>query len=121
MDAVIQSSLHEDANASVRAITEIMLISRETFRPQMLQKGYTLKALGWIPREPTSDLKLVSLSICFHLFPKLRPHAHDNWQCLVTGDESWFYYEDAQDRIWIARDENTREVGNRMVASIKVC
>jgi hypothetical protein len=39
---------------------------------------------------------------------------------LLTGNESWFYCETVPDRIWIARDENTPGVENRIVASRKV-
>jgi hypothetical protein len=51
--------------------------------------------------------------------PKLRAHAHNNWHSLVTGDESWFYYEYVRSRIWTARDENAPEVANRTIATRK--
>jgi hypothetical protein len=51
--------------------------------------------------------------------PKLRAHAHDNRRHLITGEESWFYYEYVRDRIWTARDENTPDVENRTIASTK--
>jgi hypothetical protein len=63
----------------------------------------------WIPHALTRELKEVHLTVCFQLLPKLRPYAHDNWRHLVTGDESWFYYEYVRDRIWTARDENATD------------
>jgi hypothetical protein len=56
-----------------------------------------------------------------HRLPKLRTHAHNNWYCLVTGDESesWFDYEHVRSRIWTARDENAPEVANRTIVTSK--
>jgi hypothetical protein len=51
--------------------------------------------------------------------PKLRAHAHNNWQILVTEDESWFYDDYVRDRIWTSQDENTPEIANRTTASGK--
>jgi hypothetical protein len=51
--------------------------------------------------------------------PKLRAHAYNNWHYLVTGDESWFYYEYVRSRIWTAKDENAPEVADRTIATRK--
>jgi hypothetical protein len=118
-DAVIQSILQEDSNASLRIITEALSISPETVRTHMSRIGYTLMTLRWIPHALTSQLNQIHSPICLQLLSKLRADAHDNWRHLVTGDEIWFYYEYVRERIWAARDENTPEVENRIIISRK--
>jgi hypothetical protein len=57
--------------------------------------------------------------MCVQLLFKLRADAHNNWRDLITGDESWFYYEYARDGIWTAQDDNTSEVENGIIPSRK--
>jgi hypothetical protein len=78
-----------------------------------------MKSLRWIPHALTSELRQVRFDLCLQLLPKLRVHAYDNWRHLVTGDESWFYHGYVRDRIWTARDENTPELENRIIACTK--
>jgi hypothetical protein len=85
----------------------------------MSRIGYTLKFLRWIPHRLTYELKQVRFDLFLQMHPKLCAHTHHNLRHLVTGDESWFYYEYVLDRISIARDENTPEVENRTIASTK--
>jgi hypothetical protein len=101
----------------LRTIAETPSISLEMDHKHMSRIGHTLKTLRWIPQALTRGLKQVRLSMCLQFLPKLRAHAQDNWRHLVTGYESWFYYEDVRDRIWAAREENTPEVTDRAIAS----
>jgi hypothetical protein len=98
-DAVIQSILQEDPNISLRTIAQTLWISPETVRTHMSRIGHTLKTLRWIPHALTSEPKQVRFTMCLQLLPKLLAHAHDNWRCFATRDESWFYYEYVRDRI----------------------
>jgi hypothetical protein len=53
------------------------------------------------------------------MLPKLRAYAHNGWHKIVTGGESWFYYEYVRERIWTAMDDNAPEVADRTIASQK--
>jgi hypothetical protein len=86
----------------------------------MSRIGDILKSLRWISHALTSELKQVCFDLCLQLLPNLRAHAYDHWRNLVTGDESWFYYEYGRDRIWAARDENMPEVENKITNSLHV-
>jgi hypothetical protein len=97
-DAALRSILRDDPNASVQTIADTLSISPETARTHMSRIGDTLEFLRWIPHALTSEMKHVCFYLCFHLLPKLRAHAPDNWRHLVTGDESWFDYEYVRDR-----------------------
>jgi hypothetical protein len=87
-DSALRSILRNDPNASLRTIADTLPISPETVRTHMSRIGYALKLLWWIPHALTSELKQVCFDLCLQLLPKFRAHAHDNWQHLVTGDES---------------------------------
>jgi hypothetical protein len=89
-DAAIRTILQEDPNASLRTIAEILSISLETIRAHISRKDDPRRTLRWIPHALTWELRQVRLTMCLHLFPRLRAHAHDNWRHLVTGNESWF-------------------------------
>jgi hypothetical protein len=121
VDPAIRSILQDEPNAWLWTIGETLSISPETVRTDMTRMGYTLKALRWIPYTLTSQQKRIRLTICIQLLPKLRAHAHNNWHCHVTGDESWFYREYVRDRTWMATDENTPVMANRTIASEKAC
>jgi hypothetical protein len=90
-DTALRSILRDNPDASFRTIAATLSISPETVYTHMLQIGYTLQSLRWIPHGMTSELKHVHFDLCWQLLSKLRAHAHDNWGHLVTGDESWFY------------------------------
>jgi hypothetical protein len=49
------------------------------------------------------------------LLLKLWIYVHNNWCDPIIEDDSWFYYEYVQDRIWIAWADNTPEVENRII------
>jgi putative flippase GtrA len=85
----------------------------------MSRIGFPLKSLRWIPHALTSQLKQVRFNLCSQLLPRLRAQAHNNWRHLVTGYESWFYYEYVWDRTWTVGDENTPEGENTTIASAK--
>jgi hypothetical protein len=67
----------------------------------------------------TRELKQSRFDLCLQLLPKLRAHAHDNWRCLIAGNENCFYHKYVRDRIWTAKDENTPEVEDRTVTFTK--
>jgi hypothetical protein len=72
----------------------------------MLKIGYVLKSLHWIPHALASELKQVRKALCLQMLPKLRAYTHNGWDNIVTGDESWFYYEYVRERIWTGMDDN---------------
>jgi hypothetical protein len=49
----------------------------------------------------------------------LRVQEHDQWYDIVTGDESWFYFEYVRDRLWISSLDNTPDYPNRRIATKK--
>jgi hypothetical protein len=53
------------------------------------------------------------------LLLKLRAEEHNNWRHLITGDESWFYYEYVRERLWTARNDKRHQVENRIIPSRK--
>jgi hypothetical protein len=73
-DAAIGPILQEDANASLRTITETLTTSSETVRTYMSRIGYTPKTLRWIFHALTCELKQVRLTQCLQLLSKLRGH-----------------------------------------------
>jgi hypothetical protein len=101
---------------------DVRNLARDSSYPShMARIGYALKAVRWIPHTLTSELKHTRVTMCVQLFPKLPPHAHDDWHDLVTWDEneSSFHYEYVRSRIWTARDNNAREVANRTIGTRK--
>jgi hypothetical protein len=118
-NAVLRSILRDDPNASLQTLEDTLSISPDTVRTHMSRIGETLKSFRWIPHALTSELKQVRFDSYSQRLPKPCADAHDNCRHLVTGDERWFHYEYVWDRIWTARDENTPEVGNRTIASMK--
>jgi DNA-binding NarL/FixJ family response regulator len=57
IDAIIQSILWDEPNASLRIIAETLGISLEMVRTHLSMISYTLKVLRWIPHPLISELK----------------------------------------------------------------
>jgi hypothetical protein len=43
----------------------------------------------------------------------------NQWHNIVTGDESWFYFEYVWDRLWMSSLDNTADYPNRTIATEK--
>jgi hypothetical protein len=66
------------------------------------------------------DLKFIRVEMCQKMLAALQVQGHDQWHNIVTGDESWFYFEYVRDRVWIfSFDNNTLDYPNRTIATQK--
>jgi hypothetical protein len=49
----------------------------------------------------------------------LRAQEHNHWHNIVTGDESWFYFEYGRDCLWICSLDKTPDYPKRVIATEK--
>jgi hypothetical protein len=43
-----------------------------------------------------------------------------NWQFILTGDESWFFYRKLNSRIWLPPDAEKPEVARQLINILKI-
>jgi hypothetical protein len=94
-----------------------MVFSLENVRLHLLRIGHVLKTLHWISHILRDNLKLICLEMCQKMLAALRVQEHNQSQNIVTGDESWFYFEYVRDRLWISSLGNTPDYPNRRIAT----
>jgi hypothetical protein len=54
---------------------------------------WTLKHLRWVPHKLTDVENLTRFRRAQELLAVLQSVQHQGWQCIVTLDESWFYWD----------------------------
>jgi hypothetical protein len=118
-DRQIQEIIRDHPFASLRMIAEMLGLSSETVRLHLLRIGSVLKALHRISHTLTEDLKRVRVQMCSAMLTALQVQEHDQWHNVITGDESWFYFEYVPDRLWISSLVNAPDVPNRTIATEK--
>jgi hypothetical protein len=85
----------------------------------LLRIAYVLKGLDWVPRILTDDVKIIRVEMSQKMLAALRVQEHNQRYNIVTGDESWFYFEYVRDRLWISPPDNTPDYPNRTIATEK--
>jgi hypothetical protein len=83
---------------SLRTVAEMLGISPESVRLHLLRIGHVVKALHWIPHILTDNLKHIRVEMCQAMLAALRVQEQNQWHDIVTGTESWFYFEYVRDR-----------------------
>jgi hypothetical protein len=77
----------------LRTIAEMLGISAETVRRHWSRNCYVLNTVRWTSHNLTDHPKRVRVDTFSTLFDALRIQEHNQWHNIVTGDESWFYFE----------------------------
>jgi hypothetical protein len=71
-----------------------------------LSIGFKSFHLRWVPHLLTSDLRQKRKDDARAMLPLLHAAQRDGWHHLVSGDESWFFFDTSPRRIWtLSRDD----------------
>jgi hypothetical protein len=96
---------------------EMLRASPETVRLHLLQISSVLKTSHWVLHIVTDDLSLIRVEMCQTMLAGLRVQEYNPWHDIVTGEESWFYFEYVRDRLWISCLDNTPDYPKRTIAT----
>lgn len=124
IDEEIVKCLDETPTASVRQIADTINVPKSTVYRHLTQDlGYKFRNVRWIPHfldEAQKQQRVIQSKALLNL---LHQHDRDKWRFIFTGDESWFYYDNQTQKIWMPENDPRPEVErpNIMTKKIMVC
>jgi hypothetical protein len=107
LDAKILAILDKSPFESACSISERLRIGNAiVFEYLLVSIGLKSFHLRWIPHLLTDDLHSKRQDHASAMLPFLYAAKRDGWHHLVTGDESWFYFNTLPCRMWtLSRDD----------------
>ena len=110
LDANILKVLTDYPFSSVRSIAEVLKEPRSTIYEHLTEslglKNYSLK---WVPHELTCVMKQKRKDEATNLLNVLMTESFNDFDFIVTGDESWFYLDYSPRTLWTISNENISE------------
>jgi hypothetical protein len=120
-DQLVLDALEEEPNLSVRQISDRTRIPPTTvFNILSKRLGFISRKCRFVPHALTEKLRADRLMKATELLPVLVRAKKTNWQFILTGDESWFFYYTPNRRIWLPPDAETPEVARQLINTPKI-
>ena len=107
IDAQILSTLDEYPFASSRMIASILNIWQSRVLSRLHSLGLVFKYTKWIPHTLTKSLQLRRFNEVKDLHFFLKRRKQNNWDGLVTGDQSWFFLSYPHKGKWCTPEEES--------------
>ena len=106
IDNAILSILHQDPYASARMIAKKLRISPSTVTSH-LTNNLRMKNvfLRWVPHHLTTQQKLKRVEMAKSMLKFLQKAEKQNFNFIISGDESWFVYDYDHQRKWVIDNE----------------
>jgi hypothetical protein len=107
IDAKILGILDKSPFESARSIADSLGVTHVTVLNHLhLSIGFKSYHLRWVPHLLTEDLRQKRKEGARAMLRLLLAAQRDGWHHLVTGDESWFFFDTSPRRTWtLSRDE----------------
>ena len=97
----LEGLLDDDASLSTRKLAEVLGVDHSTIVRRLHELGKKLVVGKWVPHQLTEMNKIVRLNTCIELLA--RHNRSPFLQFILTGDESWVYYENpTQKKFWLS-------------------
>jgi hypothetical protein len=82
--------------------------------------GFVSRKCRFVPHVLTETLREDRLVRSIELLPILVRAEQISWHFILTGDESWFFCDTENSRIWLAPDAETSKVAWRLINMPKI-
>jgi predicted Rdx family selenoprotein len=117
----IRQVLEYFPSASTRFIADFLGVDKMTIQNRLCEELQMKQvSFRWIPHElnpyQKENRKIGSVTI----LEALKLHSKSGYRNLITGDESWFFYDNQSDRIWIDKDAEPPTKENITIGSKKL-
>lgn len=107
LDAKIIKLLIDYPFSSIRSIAEELHESHSTIFDHITKTlGYKNRSLKWVPHELTCDMKEKRYKDSKLLLDYLMSESFNNFEFIITGDESWFYLDYSPRTLWTISNDN---------------
>ena len=101
----LRHELEVHPDASTRDLEQTLGYGRSIIAHHLNEMGYRKVMSRWTPHALTDHDRAARVTICESLL--LRPHRQDFLKSIITGDESWVYYENnTRHAYWLPRGED---------------
>ena len=108
---IIQNEVDDDPYCSIRMIAKKTKIAVSTVFQIMTQElGYRYKHLHWIPHNLTPEMKKNRVTQSKVILNHLQTAKRSHFTNILTGDESWFVYENQPKARWVPVDDDPGDV-----------
>jgi histone-lysine N-methyltransferase SETMAR len=89
---------------SIRSLAATLQRPRSTIYDHLVKLGFTTRNLRWVPHALSEKHKKSRVEISRQLLNIIFQARHQGWRFFFTGDESWFYFANHYNRIWLLPD-----------------
>jgi hypothetical protein len=121
IDASIVGLLDRDPTRSLREIAEELRLSVSTiFYVLTTRMGYCHRKCRLVPHALSPQQKEDRLTKSRALLAVLQTAKKLKWRFILTGDESWFFYVNDHQELWLPPDSEAPEVSLRLISTPKV-
>jgi len=117
---LVEDVLAERPFSTSRAIADIVGCSHPTILAALEAMGYKKFLSRWVPHELTDEQKAARVLMSRSLLATLTSLNPGRISSVITGDESWFYYEYPQEGRWARTREDVAPRPKRSIGAKKV-
>jgi histone-lysine N-methyltransferase SETMAR len=119
VDALIAAALEESPFHSVRSLASAIKIPPTTVWRHLHSSGFVVRNLRIVPHTLSAAQKAARVESAIELKKVLCRAKHDGWRYFLTGDESWFYFDNYPDHAWVAEGATAPIRPRQTIASPK--
>jgi hypothetical protein len=121
IDAAVLRLHNRDPAASLREIAEQAKLSVSTIHYILTTRiGYKYRKCWFVPHSLSAKQKEDRLTQSRELFQVLQNTKRLRWRFILTNDESWFFYMNEHQKLWLRPDAKASEVTRRLINTSKV-
>lgn len=117
----IQNYLKENPYSSTRNIAKHMNADKKTVKFILVNELHMKQVnFKWIPHVLTSQNKAIRVEMCTKLLEFLSNANNNKLRKVLTQDESWIYFSNPRNSMWIHEDDKIPQRVSRKIDSKKV-
>lgn len=121
VDREIIRALQEYLFHSIRTLAEMINVSSSTIHSHLTEHlGLKPFHLKWVPYFLTAEMKENRVRFATNMLIELQKQAKSDFKFVITGDESWFYFNYSHTHLWSHDNDNVPQRVNLGTCSSKL-
>jgi hypothetical protein len=117
----LEKALKNHPKASTKYLADMLCVHRTTIKNRLIHDlGMRQYKLIWIPHSLSKAQKEKRMAGAAIIKEALHTHCSNGYRNLITGDESWFYYDNETDMMWLPRGSQIPTRAKKTISSPKI-